>query len=388
MSAQNALDVGRVQSVKQVTAILDACCRLTNMGFSAVARVTDEKWLTCASLDHVSFGLKPGDELPLHTTICDEIRQHREIVVFDDASQDDRYREHHTPRIYGLRSYISVPIIMPNGDFFGTLCSIDTLPKKINTVEIIGIFKMFAELIATQLAAQEVVEETERALVAERETARLREEFIAVVGHDLRNPIAALNAGVRMLERDVARPEIVTREMKKSLSRMNSIISNLMDLARGRLGGGIDATKQSDVPLNDVIDLVVNEIRAFSKQEIIVKSTVNQAVFFDPQRLGQLLSNLVGNAVAHGEEAAPVYVEADVADEQLSVKITNKGFPMSKEVLDSLFQPFRRGDGTTANGLGLGLYISTEIARGHGGALTVHTSDGSVTFTFTMPVGP
>ncbi|GLS86097.1 sensor histidine kinase [Cypionkella aquatica] len=387
LPSQNSLEVDRIQRIDQASVILDACCRLTGMGFCAIARVTDTKWLTCAALDHVQFGLKPGDELPLHTTICDEIREHRQVVVIDDVCLDPHYRDHHTPKTYGLGSYISVPIILQDGSFFGTLCAIDTQPHKINTPEIIGIFKMFADLIAAQLNAQDTVEKTTRALEAERENARVREEFIAVVGHDLRNPVTALAAGLRLLERNVSQPELVTREMKKSISRINSIISNLMDLARGRLGGGIPASKEHAVPLNDIINDVVNEIRAFSDQEIIVNSTIVDPIACDAQRIAQLLSNLVGNAVAHGSDDAPVVVAADTRDDMLTITVSNKGSTIPPEVLEGLFQPFKRGATSGGNGLGLGLYISAEIARGHGGALIARSDGEDISFAFSMPLG-
>ncbi|MDB5665160.1 GAF domain-containing sensor histidine kinase [Cypionkella sp.] len=385
--AKHATHVERVQRISQVGLILDVCCRVTGMGFSAVARVTDETWLTCAALDNVGFGLKPGDELPLQTTICDEIRQHKQVVVFDDAALDDKYKDHHTPRIYGLRSYISVPIIQTDGTLFGTLCAIDTNPRKINTPETIGMFKLFAELIASQLSAQSASEETARALIAERETARLREEFIAVVGHDLRNPVAAVSAGLRLLERNVPQSDVVRREMRKSIARMSSIISNLMDLARGRLGGGIAAAKQPGVILDDLINDVVTEIRAFSDQDIIVRSKVDAPIFCDPQRIGQLLSNLIGNAVTHGTEGFPVTLDANISQEVLTITVINQGRPIPDAVLEGLFQPFRRAEAHSSSGLGLGLYISSEIARGHGGTLTARCNGGEIAFTFAMPLG-
>lgn len=381
-----AADLGRVQNIAQVSHILDACCRLTGMGFCAIARVTDDTWLTCAALDKVQFGLRPGDELPLNSTICAEIRQHRHIVAFDDASADPKYCTHHSPGLYGLKSYISVPIILEDGTFFGTLCAVDAEPRQVNTPEVIGIFTVFADLIASNLSQQVAFDATERALAAERETARLREEFIAVVGHDLRNPVTALSAGLRLLERNTAQPELVTREMRKSIVRINSIISNLMDLARGRLGGGIAAVMQTATPLNEVIQDVVNEISLAADQEIILNTSVHQPLAFDPQRIGQLLSNLLGNAVTHGVAKTAILLEAHVVADVLTISITNKGDPIPQDVLDGMFQPFTRGATPGAAGLGLGLYISSEIARGHGGALVARSEAGNITFTFTMPV--
>ncbi|WP_462379418.1 GAF domain-containing protein [Pseudomonas sp. Marseille-QA0892] len=103
------------------------------MRFATVARVTERRWIACAVDDALEFGIGPGDEIPLETTICDEIRQHREPVIFEHASEHPVYSIHHTPKIYGLESYVSIPIVLSNGDFFGTLCAIDRVPVELDT---------------------------------------------------------------------------------------------------------------------------------------------------------------------------------------------------------------------------------------------------------------
>lgn len=136
-----AEDMARIAGIAAVPAILDVVLRMTGMGFAAVSRVTEDRWITCQSVDHLGFGLKAADELPVQSTLCDEIRGHRQPIVFDDATEEPLYRDHHTPRIYGLRSYISIPIILPNGQFFGTLCAIDPQPAKVNNPHTIGAFQ-------------------------------------------------------------------------------------------------------------------------------------------------------------------------------------------------------------------------------------------------------
>ena len=95
------------------------------MGFSAVARVTEKRWIACLVEDRIDFGLDPGDELKIHETICDEIRDSGEAVVFDDASDDIKWSRHPVPVIYGFKSYCSFPVYLDDGSFFGTLCAID-----------------------------------------------------------------------------------------------------------------------------------------------------------------------------------------------------------------------------------------------------------------------
>src|SRR3712207_2169843 len=107
-----------------IPAILAEAARITSMGFVAVARVTEDRWIACQVADEVAFGLKPGDELEIETTICNEIRQCGEAVVIDDVAADPAWRTHHTPARYGFRSYASFPIFLADGSFYGTLCAI------------------------------------------------------------------------------------------------------------------------------------------------------------------------------------------------------------------------------------------------------------------------
>jgi GAF domain-containing protein len=194
-----ASDVAAIGSIDAVPMILDVVCRTTGMGFAAVARVTPERWIACSVQDEIGFGLKPGGELKVDTTICHEIRQSGREVVIDHVQADEAYASHPTPAMYGFQSYISVPITLKDGSFFGTLCAIDPKPRRLKTPEILGMFRLFADLIAFHLDAVEKVSSAEAALFDARRTAELREQFIAVLGHDLRNPLAAIDGGARLL---------------------------------------------------------------------------------------------------------------------------------------------------------------------------------------------
>ena len=121
-------DIDDIAQIPIVSRLLDVVCQTTGMGFAAIARVTEDNWITCSVRDDINFGLKPGDELEIKTTICDEIRMHQKSVVIDHVATDPNFSQHHTPLMYGFQSYISMPIIRKNGSFFGTLCAIDPKP--------------------------------------------------------------------------------------------------------------------------------------------------------------------------------------------------------------------------------------------------------------------
>ena len=152
-------DLAAVANVPAVPKILDVVCRVTGMRFAAVARVTEHRWLACAVRDLVNFGLVPGGELDVCTTICDEIRVSGQLVVFDHASEHEFFSTHPTPKLYGFESYISVPINRSDGSFFGTLCALDTLPVSVDRPEIISMFVLFADLIAAHLDGADRISE-------------------------------------------------------------------------------------------------------------------------------------------------------------------------------------------------------------------------------------
>jgi GAF domain-containing protein len=128
-------DIERVNRIAAVPTILDVVCRTTGMRFAAVARVTEDRWIACSVRDEIDFGLKPGGELKIESTICNEIRQSQEAVVIDNVAEDAVWCQHHTPATYGFQSYISVPIVLADGSFFGTLCAIDPRPARLRNLK-------------------------------------------------------------------------------------------------------------------------------------------------------------------------------------------------------------------------------------------------------------
>jgi hypothetical protein len=137
--------------VPAVPEILHWLHRHSDMRFTAIARVTDVSWTTLAFYDTSNFGMTPYRQLVLEDTICSEIRQHRQSVAFGNASTDPIYKRHHVPGLYGFESYISIPILTPQGGFFGTLCALDSLPKTL-TEELIREVEVKAQWIGGQLA--------------------------------------------------------------------------------------------------------------------------------------------------------------------------------------------------------------------------------------------
>ena len=382
--------VETVARIDAVPTILDVVCRTTGMGFAAVARVTKERWIACSLLDQISFGLAPGGELQVQTTICDEVRHNGEPVIIEHVDQDPAFCSHPTPALYGFQSYISMPIVRESGDFWGTLCVIDPQPKKLKTPEIIGMVRLFAQLIGNQLDAQERLERSEATVASQTQEAELREQFIAVLGHDLRNPLTAVDAGVRHLARQVTdeRSKSIAGLVHGSVRRMAGLIDSIMDLARGRLGGGITLDRKATNP-EQLLDQVVAEIRAASPSRVIITDfDLVEDMDCDPVRVAQLASNLIANAVSHGAADEPIHVQASVKSATFEMTVSNGGEPIPAAAMDHLFQPFFRSNvRPSQQGLGLGLYIASIIAQAHGGSLEATSNAERTAFTLRLPCG-
>lgn len=226
-------------------------------------------------------------------------------------------------------------------------------------------------------------------IATQKAEAELREQFLAVLGHDLRNPVGAISAGVKLLHRratDANSTEILT-QMQSSVLRMSELIDNLMDFARVRLGSGIGLERMETSALAEAIERVVEEMRLVSPDaQIETNINLPQPLNIDVSRLAQLLSNLIGNAIMHGDAATAIRVRASHEDDELTISVTNKGAPIPEAVRAKLFQPFFRGEvRPDQHGLGLGLYIASEIARAHAGNLTASSAEGETSFVLRVP---
>ena len=382
-------DVEAINSIPIVPNLLEVICRTTGMGFAAIARVTDEKWITCGVRDEILFGLEPGDELKLETTICHEIRQNGNAVVIDHVDQDENFRNHHTPAMYGFQSYISVPIIRKDGTFFGTLCAIDPKPAQLNNVAIMGMFTLFADLISFHLNSIEQLAISNAQLDEERKIAELREQFIAILGHDLRNPVGAILNSAQLLmrmplnERSIRIATII----KDSSYRIKALIDNMLDFASGKLGGGILLNKNANEPIEQILEHIITELSIiWPERKIEVDIDLTEPVNADGKRIAQLFSNLLSNALTHGKEDVPVIVTIKSNNAGFELAVTNKG-EISTATMERLFHPFSRGQvKQSQQGLGLGLFIASEIANAHNGSLNVTSVDNTTCFTFTMPL--
>jgi phosphoserine phosphatase RsbU/P len=224
--------------------------------------------------------------------------------------------------------------------------------------------------------------------------AAFQEQMLAIVGHDLRSPLSAIYAGADALTHhaaDIPPMHSIIRRMRASASRMTSIVDQILDVTRARLGGGIPIQPQ-EMSLTPMVRGILEELalaHASARFELIADEAVHGK--WDPDRLAQAVSNLVSNAIQYGRAGSPIVVTVAAAAAVATITVTNavRDLPIPSDRLRTLFDPYRRGAGSERHvgGLGLGLYIVSEIVRAHGGTITAESSEPATVFRVQLPLG-
>lgn len=219
---------------------------------------------------------------------------------------------------------------------------------------------------------------------------RTRDQFLAVLGHDLRTPLSAVLMSAALVAQDSDKGARIAARIVSSAERMRRMVNDLLDLTRTRLGTGIPIAPQP-ADLGVIGRDVLSEFQAIHPDlRLEFHSEGDLRGYWDPDRLAQVLSNLIGNALQHGERSKPVRVGARVDAEEVIIDVHNEGSPIPGALLANIFEPMvrhaRGSDDTERTSLGLGLHIVREVVLAHGGTVAVtSTASGGTTFSVRLP---
>lgn len=219
---------------------------------------------------------------------------------------------------------------------------------------------------------------------------QLNEMFVGILGHDLRNPLSSLVAGIELLDQELTddRQRRTLARMRNSGNRMAAMIAQLLDLTRIRLANGAGVVlDHRNVELRELLQRTIDELRAVHDREIVLDAPRKCTTVGDEERLNQLFSNLVSNAIKHGTADTPVTARIVVCDAEAVIEVHNRG-TIPRDVMGKLFEPFRATPrSSSSGGLGLGLYIAEQIAKAHGGVIEVASSEDEGTiFKVRLPL--
>jgi signal transduction histidine kinase len=423
-------DIDAVGQIPIISSLLNVICQTTGMGFAAVARVTDERWVTCTVRDDIGFGLKPGDELEIKTTICNEIRQSEMAVTIDHVDEDSQFYDHHTPKQYGFQSYISVPIIRRDGSFFGTLCAIDPEPNIVSTPSVTGMFALFADLISFHLDALQATKDTKLKLEKEKafkkalkkevkdRTAELVEKnkslvllnkeleaFAYISSHDLQEPlrkIQTISSIILQTENEnlSGKGKDYFKRMQDAAKRMQTLINDLLAYSRTNISEGIFESTDLEMLLNEVLFDLNDEIKTTGAKLNI--GNIGTATVI-PFQFRQLLYNMVGNALKFKSKNRPLQInirnsietgaviglsKLNPDAEYYHITIADNGIGFEPQYSDKIFEVFQRlHDRTHFEGTGIGLAIVKKIMDNHHGLIKATGKlDQGATFDIYIPV--
>lgn len=223
-----------------------------------------------------------------------------------------------------------------------------------------------------------------------------RNVFLGILGHDLRTPLGAIQLGAEVLLLDdnlTAKPTMIASRLYTSAKRANKIVTDLLDFTRSQSGSGIPV-HQIEVNLAEVCEGMVEEVRAYNpERQIVYDTSGNLTGSFDASRMEQVFSNMISNAVQHGSKTAPIRVGMHAEQAHAVFTVHNLGEPIAKDAIADIFNPMSRhsqyaaGEHGPHSGLGLGLYIASEIVAAHKGTIVVESSaELGTTFTVELPL--
>jgi len=381
-------DVELAASLDLLPAMLDVLGQLTGMGFVAMVRVTQAHWVACAVRDTIHFGLQSGGELPVATTLCSEVRDAALPIVIDSVAASPHWSTHACPATYGFDSYLSMPIVLCDGTFFGTVCAIDKRPAALVRSAALLAAGTFADAIGIYLHChlqleRPGVEQSLRTLcLAPDQTAH--DDLL----EQLRVPLQVIQPELERLRHlpgeslgNEVEQMALLAPLARSVAALSNQCANLFDLARLHGGQPLLLDVADREPLHELLKRAADRIRiAHPERCVTLDIAPVGSGAHDANRLAQALCSLLLCALRSADDRASISVtgrqDAEPAAYRLSVACT--GTALSSARIDALFEPDWRAAHDPdaqrpllADGLGSGLYVARQIAEAHEGRVTV-----------------
>lgn len=307
-------------------------------------------------------------------------------MVFENALQAEVLKD--SPVVHGpaaVRFYAGAPLRTREGYLIGTICLVDQQPRSFSENDR-KVLERMAKVIMEQLELRlKALKEVE----AEQQLAQEKQEFISIASHELRTPVTSLTAAIQLMQRvRIEAPPAFTNLLEqaaKSLAKLNKLISDLLDVNRAEIGH-LQLNKTT-FTISELINDCCTHIRHGGSHHIHLSGELELEVCADEHKIDQVIVNLANNVVKYAPEAPDIHMNVSRAGDfaKISVKDNGPGIPLDKQ--QHLFERYYRVGNSKRSGLGLGLYISAQIIRQHGGEIGVDSAPGKGSiFWFTLPL--
>ncbi|MDR6177997.1 MULTISPECIES: sensor histidine kinase [unclassified Pseudomonas] len=370
-------------SLDSVAALLRVVCDVSGLGVATVAEVTEQRWIACAVEDRIAFGLQPGAELDLESTLCNHVRSSHDAVIISDVTQNPTYCDHPAPGLYGWKSYLSVPVFRPNGTFFGTLCAFDPQPAPLlEQRPVIATLDGFARLLGELLAREEQRREESPGPRGDHDLEPLREQLLVLLEEDLQRPLRALAA---------QDPSADTQQIwhwHSEARRLAERSAEAADFVRARLGHGVPLKPALVDNVNErLLGLFATLQTRFPGQTLSSElPALPAALRLDLPRVLQALDAVLQQVASRNPPGGSLLLRGAIKERCYSLVVESSTAVVDPGTLGQLFQPaLSKADLAQPARLDLGLYLAQEIARGHGGSLVARLEAGHLRFLLTLP---
>ena len=377
LDSYGILDTPPEQAYDDFTQLAASICGVPIALISLIDK--DRQWFKS------KIGLEPP-ETPREQAFCAHAIVDNQLLVVADAANDKRFEGN--PLVTGvphIRFYAGAPLVTASGHGLGTLCVIDRIPRELTGEQLASL-----QALSRQLMAQL---ELRRALGLLTEAERAKKIFVAHVSHELRTPLTSIRGALALVRDSDANLDDDSRELlsaaHRSANRLLELVNDLLDLER--VGSGERTINKRDCDLAAAIDRAAETVRPIAADAgVAIKRTPGEVqLHADPDRLTQVVVNLLANAVRFSPRGGTVTVGVARAAGRVRVTIDDQGPGVPLAFREAIFQPFKQVEGSAAHkkgGTGLGLAISQAIVAEHGGALQVSDAPGGgARFWFDLP---
>lgn len=369
-------------SLDSVAALLRVVCDISGLGVATVAEVTEQRWIACAVEDRIAFGLQPGAELDLESTLCNHVRSSHDAVIISDVTQNPTYCDHPAPGLYGWKSYLSVPVFRPNGTFFGTLCAFDPQPApRLEQRPVIDTLDGFARLLGELLAREEQRREASPGARGDLDLTPLREQLLVLLEEDLQRPLQAL---AKEASADAAQAQRWQAEAQRLAERSAAAA----DFVRVRLGHGLPLKLTLVEGVNERLTNLLATLQARFPDQTLGSELpeLPAAVRLDLPRLLQAMGALLEWVASRNPAGGTLLLRGELDERCYRLAVESRTAVVDPGSLSQVFQPaLSQATAEQPARLELSLYLAQEVARGHGGSLVARQENGRLRFILTLP---
>lgn len=363
--------------------ILEELCSQTKMRYGLIRKKDGAKWGNWCVYDYHSQQIVDKNS-DTYVKIYQEIRTGFSPIYIDDSTQCTVDQWAHVLQEFGLKSYISYPIVNKNDAIVGHMSFMNAEPVHLDRNKLETLLPVCSDLIALNFNTIFGLNNVRKELKQELSYTKNRELILTALAHDLNNPVSIVKVISQYLMGSVKddNQKRLIKKIEEASFRMKGMIDDILDFSSIRL-----ENKPSIINEYCRIDTLIRQILSeyeLLHKKLIANIEVPTEIRCDQHKMGRTFSNLIGNAIKHGNPDKNIEINASIEDGQFIFSVTNDViFPQHLSDLSNLFEPFTRG--SNSKGLGLGLFIAHEIAKLHKGTITVHLDHNTITFKLVIP---